>query len=258
MWMTAYAFLNIEEFVVAWEVYCGVMISTNETITDSGRPMSVFEVGRFRNNDAVWYTNELIMDAVRLNNHPTKISRLTGMYFFEDRESAMRIIGDPRWRSRHFTEEFLTEVELHPTGQITRVDHNWIFEKQVLASPIDEDDMTWIDDYWEGNPVPNKLPHWELIVEGSAIILDESVKSRAFKIIKNRQPRTLVRLEKSKAKRQRGSQYGHIVAWVTPTEDVRKGKVVYIIKGVEKDISNLPPDLRNEFFDIALSDNPHW
>lgn len=250
--MKGYVFLNIDSFVVAWEVHCGILISTNETITNSVRPMSVFEASKFRKNHVMWYENELIIDEIRKQNHPSKISRLTGMYFLEDRESALRVTKDPRWEDKYFDEEFLSEVDLLPSGEITKVDTNWIFENNVMKKHIDKNNMEWIDKYWKGEPMPTQTPLWELIMEGSAVILNESLKTKSFEIIKNRQPKTLPLLEKSRIERQRGSQYGHIVSWVMPIEDAKKGKVVYIIKGVEKNQLYFCPDLMNESFNISV------
>lgn len=238
--MKAYSFLNINQFSIAWEVYCGRLISTNATLTNSIRPMSIFETNRFREKQGFWYNNELIMEDIRSKSFPSKISRLTGMYFFDNKESAMKAVKDERWGDRYYDENYLVEVELSPKGNITRVDHDWIFEKKVPINPINTSEIDWIHKYWNGQAVNPTDPLWELIMEGTAEILDDDFKKRAFNVIKNQQPETLALLELSRIARDLDFQLGHIVSWVKPIPDSNnKAQVVYIIKAEEQEKEKL-------------------
>jgi len=274
--MKAYTFLDIEQFPIAWEVYCGELISTNATVTNSVRPMSVFEANRFRKKQGVWYNNELIIDDIRANNYPSKISRLTGMYFFEDKDSALKAAKDVRWGDRYYNANYLVEVELSPKGDVTKVDHDWIFEKKVPVNPIDKSQTDWIHKYWKGEAFNSSDPLWELIMEGTVKILDEKFKDRAFKVVEKKQPDTLAILELSRIGRDLEYQLGHIVSWVKPIPNsTEKAQVVYIIKMEEKETKKLLeqvksyekpkkmdlisdksrykiPELRDEFFDIPI------
>jgi len=58
------------------------------------------------------FQNELLIDAVRAQQFPQQVSRLWGIYFFEDLAQATQATA---WGG-HFRRENLAELEVYPIG----------------------------------------------------------------------------------------------------------------------------------------------
>jgi len=116
----AFVFLDIDHPVVAWGTYRGVLVSANAEYHPPQCPVSMMFAGILlhQNNTRLW--NELIIEKHRQLHFPRCISRLAGMYFFEDVDTASRAY---RWGG-HFSPTFLAEVEIHSTSEIYRYDAN--------------------------------------------------------------------------------------------------------------------------------------
>ena len=209
--MNKYVFLDIDDFAVAWEVYCGRLISVEESSVDGRIPMSSWMTSRVK-KDRNWLHNEMIMENIRRTYYPSQISRLRGMYFFEDKETAIR--ASLEWNDGRFKPDRLAEVEFLSGSTITKVDHNWIFDNMNnVINPSNQSDMEWIHKYWQGKTV-GREPLWELLVMGKAMILGTELRTKAYETIAQRQPKALGLLEISRIAWDLGYNFGHVATWL--------------------------------------------
>jgi len=156
--------------------------------------------------------NETIIEYVRSKSFQERVSRLRGMYFFENRELAQRAINE-HWGG-HFSADNLVEFELHPTSAPTRVDANWISEAPLGADGrLDLTNLTWIDQYWAGEP-KNENPLWETLVQGRAVVQDLEVRSRAYDLVKPQFPRSVVFMEMARLAGEVGSDGGLVMPFI--------------------------------------------
>jgi hypothetical protein len=89
--MRLFAFLNVDKPWIAWLVYRGEMVSSQASNTQA---LSVWHapylIAAARSGQAsAYYRREMTLESVRRGSFPEKISRLSGLYFFED-EGALR------------------------------------------------------------------------------------------------------------------------------------------------------------------------
>ena len=205
--MNGYVFLNTDDFCVAWEAYCGRLISVEESSSQGRTPMSSWMASLIKKNDVIWLHNEMIMETIRQAHFPSQISRLRGMYFFEDKETAIR--ASEEWHDGRFNLNNLAEVEFSPDSTITKVDHNWIYDNMRNAiDPTNESDTEWIYKYWRGETT-ERSPLWELLVKGKAqSVVGTGLRNRAYEAIRNKQPRTLGLLEISRVGWELDSHFG--------------------------------------------------
>ena len=147
-----------------------------------------------------YYKRELEIDAVRQTSFSAKVSRLTGLYFFQDKDSA-RIAGR-RW-GVNFKEEYLTEIEVLEQSAVSIHDSEWI--TKYMNSP----DKSWIPKYLQGEPC-NESPVWGRLVDGGAFILGTRGRQRAYETVKRTWPRSLGLLELSRVAVEMDSDLGLI------------------------------------------------
>ena len=78
-----------------------------------------------------------------------------------------------------FHQSILRNWSFYPTSAIFRHDANWI-----THAPIDKrgriKSEEWIPKYWSGKEYPGKIPVWELIVQGRAVICGTELRERAY------------------------------------------------------------------------------
>lgn len=212
-----FAYLNVEHPVVAWGVYRGVLVSAQATGTPPECPVSMMFAGIVQHRNNARFQNELQLDAVRLQRFAQEVSRLAGMYFFEDLAQAR---AATTWGG-HFRPENLADLEIHPVGRATRFDSNWITYAGVDGDGrFDQTDLSWIDRYWSGQPLGNS-PVWETIIRGRAVVLGTEVRNRAHDLIARAFPHALDMLEISRLAAAVGSDLGQTAAWVTQLSPTR-------------------------------------
>jgi hypothetical protein len=106
-----FAYLDITHPMVAWEVAIGRIQSAGETKNDSFS-VSLWAYSLLqsyvRQQQPIRSANELRLEAVRLQYHPTHVSRLRGLYFFKSKEDAS--VALDRWCMPQ-KKQFISEVE---------------------------------------------------------------------------------------------------------------------------------------------------
>jgi hypothetical protein len=209
-----FAFIDVEHPVVAWASYRGVLVSANVEFSPPSCPISMMFAGIIRTQNNVRLHNELLIEKYRQQHFPHCISRLTGMYFFENRESA----SCAHLWGGHFLPENLAEVLLFSTNPISRHDANWItFAPVDVNGEIENED--WIQNYWSGEPFPAREPAWELIAQGRAVICGSELRIRAYNNVYSNFPDALSLLEIGRIAAHLGSDLGQISAWLLTNED---------------------------------------
>jgi len=213
----AYAYLDIEHPVVAWGVYRGVLVSAQASTAPPNCPVSLMFAGIVHYKSNVRLQNEIIIDAVRASQFPSRTSRLAGMYFFTDSAQAAKAES---WGG-HFRPENLGEVEVHPVGEVTRVDSDWItYAETDRLGNLDTSDLSWIERYWAGEP-HGSTPVWETIVQGRAVVFGTKLRERAYNVLARDFPSALDTLEMARLAAEVGSDLGQTGAWITQSEPDR-------------------------------------
>jgi len=174
-----YAYLNIDHPIVAWGAYRGVLVSANAEHQPPNCPVSMMFAGIISHQNNARLSNELIIEKYRQQYFPSLPSRLSGMYFFES-ESDANLVND--W-GEHFSPEYLAEIELYPTSKVSRHDSNWV-TFALLDTKGHLIDKSWIHNYWSGLEYPEKIPVWELIAHGRAVICGTRLREKAYKKLK--------------------------------------------------------------------------
>ena len=209
-----FAFIDVENPAVAWASYRGVVVSANAEFNPPNCPISMMFAGIIRTQNNNRLHNELLIEKYRQQHFPDCISRLTGMYFFEDPHSASRVY---MWGG-HFSPENLAEVLLFATRPISRHDSNWITFALLNANGRIGNEE-WIYRYWSGEPFPEKEPLWEVIAQGRAVICGTELRIRAYNNVYAKFPDAVALLEIGRIAANLGSDLGQMSAWLLRNDD---------------------------------------
>jgi hypothetical protein len=209
--MKTFAFLNVDNPWIAWLVYRGEMVSPKASNT---RALSVWHgyylIDAARSGQrTVYYRREMAIEDVRRRSFQHKVSRLSGLYFFEDVESANR--AGQRWDG-NFREEHLAEIEIVGEPLVSRYDSEWI------THHMDSSDSSWMSSYLSGVQM-GESPLWELLIEGRGFILGTRVRERAYDTVKRTWPKSLGLLELSRVAVYLNSDLGLICPFLTVESD---------------------------------------
>jgi hypothetical protein len=207
--MRVFAFLDVDHPPVAWAAMRGVLVSVDRAPGPTRSFASFMMAGLIQHQSNWRLNNETIVEYVRTLRFDKKVSRLRGVYFFEDRGQAQKAI-DQKWGG-HFELSNLVELELYPQGEVTRVDANWITE--APRSPdgrLDTTDLTWIDKYWKGETKSDD-PTWEIVASGEATVLTTAARKKAYEVVKREFPKSWEFIEMSRLASEVGSHGGLIV-----------------------------------------------
>lgn len=207
-----WVFLDIRNPMCAWNVYRGGLSS----VPEGEGFISVWAAGLLRqlkdgNPGAI--KRELALEMVRADAYPNRISRLKGLYCFQDLQSAESAL---KWGNgiNHFRPAFLAELHLGKATSIgNRLDSSWITHAP-LSSDGSFSSLAWIPNYWAGSPMPGREPLWETVVEGRAWILGTDLRERAYALLSQRFPESLLALETARLAAWVGSDFGNIAGWL--------------------------------------------
>lgn len=196
-----FAFLDICRPYVAWATYRSVLITPPTVQVPKGRFVSWWWANLLR--DPVHLARELSLERVRAQHFPERISRLVGMFCFLDRSCAERATA---WGG-HFRAENLAELSLNEAVGRDRLDANWITNANRTA---DGPNGEWMSRYWQGEPYPGATPVWETLVEGRVVVLGTELRERAYQVVRDHWPGSLMWLEISRLGAWIGSDIGSI------------------------------------------------
>lgn len=151
--------------------------------------ISVSLASMLLNSSASRLEAEFSLEKIRLVTKPNSVSRLRGVFVFDDIESISRIWDSNKWGG-HFIDEYLVDVGVW-AKKSTRVDAAWIDEiinNQGLLLPGWEAAAV---NYWSGLPKSKGAPIWEVLVEGRFCIWSMHSKEEALKEISAIWPNSL-------------------------------------------------------------------
>lgn len=266
---TLYVALKLDDPTVAWEVYRGNMISCESIKNRTFQPISFWYVKYLKQCLRVAPTsiNETLLERVRESEFPEETSRLKGLYFFENKDDAQKILAF--WGMENHT---LIEAYYEHVTKVTRVDSKWITNYLSKVS-----DTKWMRKYWSGEPY-NAEPHWELLVKGKLVITDSNAIEKSYETVKRLWPRSLPLLELSRISALIGSELGHCapiilklsennfgLRYIINMEDAKNDEFLERLKGymtlnnipplVRSDTELVTPDLRKADFDFSIDTN---
>lgn len=203
-----------------WNIVRGGFDSVeNLSLYDQGFTLSVAVSSMIANGrgSAKRLESELQIEIVRQLTSPNSVSRLTGLFVFDDLESLSQLWDANDW-GEHFKQEFLTDVGV-VAKRSSRHDARWV------AHMIAEDGSLlpgWkraAVSYWSGEPYAGAIPIWERIVYGRFCIWSMHSKQAALNEIKALWPKSLNFLTVCMNFFAVGSHDGQVVSGITKTDD---------------------------------------
>lgn len=212
-----FMYLDIDDPIVAWNTYRGVLIS--QKLVERGMygdcvpalSVTMARILMYGNWERLEFEHEL--ENSRANAFPHRVSRLTGLYVFDTPESALAAAGE--WDG-HIDLEKLTDVGISAAPNRTRVDANWI---TWMLREREAQNPEWrhgIHPYWSSEPCPF-FPEaiWEVLVDGAVTVWGTRLRKQAYDLIRQEWPMSLALLEQSRLAAALGSDLGHISALIT-------------------------------------------
>ncbi len=191
-----FAFFDLENPLVAWNVVRGVYYSADHLQNNgAASAISVAMAGLLRNCSPNRISSEFSLEAFRAENYPNEVSRLQGLFVFDDIESVAEVWDGEIWGS-HFCSENLSDVGVY-AAKSSRLDSNWISNimKDDCALTSGWEDMAHA--YWQAKVFQDTRPIWENIVQGAVTIWGIDLKQRAIDEIRKYWPNSLKLLEYS-------------------------------------------------------------
>lgn len=200
----AWVFLNARHPLCAWATYRGSLVCPP---AEPGL-LSVWSAALLARDNTEQLGREFALENVRRQHYEHLVSRLRGMFCFLDLESAERALT---WGG-YFRPENLTELNLSEAGpRRDRFDAQWL-GKAVVNEQGHVADLEWAHQYWRGEPCDTGTPIWETLVDGRAIVLGTAIRERAYSIIKQAAPDSLMLLEIARLAAWIGSDLGNVFA----------------------------------------------
>ena len=197
--------LQLNNPVVRWNVARGIIDSPyNVQRYFDNTIISFFLFSRYFNNKKEMFDLEMKMEEIRLLRYPNKISRLRGLFFFDNRED----METAYLKLDSFRVSTPTEVIVPSDIHYDRYDMNWItyYDKSF---PDD-----WIDKYWQGQICPfcpdDSGPNWECLTYESLVIPDTNLRKEAMDSFSKEDDETTLLLQLAIM----GANYGYLTGAV--------------------------------------------
>lgn len=213
-----FVYLDIDHPLVAWNtvrgVYCSIdCLGSGEK--ESALSLSMANMMRGFNEERL--KSEMAIEYVRAKFFGNHVSRLRGVFVFDDIDSVSRLWYGSEWGA-HFNEKYMTDVGVS-ANKSCRLDANWIMEIMDSSGRLQSEWLECTRNYWSGTPHPVKEPIWERIVEGWVTIWGVDIKVQAYNEILKYWPKSLKLLEYSCNAATVGSNDGLVFAYMTHVEN---------------------------------------
>lgn len=250
-----YCYLDLEDPFVCWETCLGNFLSSkvHKDVYGVNSP-SLWVARTIQSHNNQRFTNELIIETVRAKYFPDKTSRLSGLFFLRDLDSAKDCLN---WGG-HFKVDNLCEVYYSTNGSITRCDSKWITDACVNSNGIIEKSYeNSIHKYWAGEPCPNdEFPAWEYIIDGVLSVLSQRIKILAWEKTLKNFPDSKNVLEHAFAATVLNLTAGHATPYIHQTASNRY-RLMYIIRLPKEEIETVHSKSEELFknFDIKIKSN---
>ena len=162
--------LDLNNPMVKWNVAIGALQSPLMVKKIDNLITTFFMANRLKNSTRLEMECEL--EVVRFMEFPDKISRLQGLFFFDNYDEFQKAIHIPP-----FNRGTLVEASIEPRSY-SRHDMNWITYYNKKNYPDD-----WCQKYWRGEECPFSeygVPVWECITNKTLLILDETLRKGIY------------------------------------------------------------------------------
>ena len=175
--ITLYAYFNIDNPMVAWEVAIGRVRTTYAT-KDEYYSVSLWQYSLLKsyseNGISQKFISELQLEKTRKKSYPNQVSRLQGLYFFENEDNAIQALS--RWGIK-VNKEYISPVTFY-YDKITKVDSEWV------TNYLNTEQSEWHEKYWQGDTLGVK-PLTEVLALGHGIILNSDLRNKAYEKVMN-------------------------------------------------------------------------
>ncbi len=172
-----YAFLDIDNPMVAWEVAVGRIKSASyDRTSDFGLSIWSYNLmhSYLKNGMSDRIQMEFELEKIRAEKFSDKVSRLKGVYFFESFEDAKESLDH---FGNGYDESYISEVSFEASS-FSKYDFNWITNSKSIEN------KDWMKKYWNGDSYSEK-PIYEIIAEGMGIVLNYDLRTKAYETIYN-------------------------------------------------------------------------
>jgi hypothetical protein len=213
-----WVYLNLNDAAVAWACYRGVLFPSEFYIKSKPglcplgwRAYTILKYAAESNNKNI-VSSEVILEDVRRRYYPDKVSRLTGMFAFLSRESAIK---GKSWGVGHFEEEFLVELNIDPLREYTVVDSSWFtrYANEGLSEDV-------AHAYWSGRPNPEEEQLWEVLFDSPASICGTEVRMKCLELFRRHMPQVLPVLDLARRAVELGFTFGTVFPLLSIKDDV--------------------------------------
>lgn len=224
-----FVYINIDNPIAAWNVVRSNFYSP-ACLPQSERAgaLSFGMADLLRDGNAARAIAEIRLEDFRRKHFPDSVSRLTGIFLFDDVDSAAHVWGNDGW-SAHFVSEYLTDVGVS-ADRSSRVDAAWITLMRNDKNMLVDGWEALAERYWSGEPASDQ-PIWERIIDGWVTIWGLDLKTRALEEINKFWPQSLPLLAIAANFAAIGSCDGAIVPYATRKDGLLK--VSYYLRMVD-------------------------
>ena len=177
---TLYAYLDIRNPLVAWEVAIGRVRSVSDVTRESfGVSTWTYSLLKKYATEGLdrRFINELMLESVRQSLRAPECSRLSDLYFFCSESDAYAALE--RWGLNNYR-SFVSAVNFS-SSQLTKVDSEWI------TSYLQSENTDWMPAYWQGKTLGVK-PLTEVLARGIGKVMSKELRHRAYESIIQRWP----------------------------------------------------------------------
>lgn len=184
-----FVYINIDNPMAAWNVVRSSFYSPSRLPkTERSGALSFGMADLLHKRNDARAAAEFRLDEYRKRYFPNAVSRLTGIFLFDDIDSAARVWSRDTWGG-HFTSEYLTDVGIS-ADLSSRLDAAWIAKMRNDNNILVDGWESMAGKYWSGEPASDQ-PIWERIIEGWVTIWGLDLKARALKEIQECWPQSL-------------------------------------------------------------------
>ncbi len=244
-----YIYADIDNPMVAWNLARGTFCTPDCLPEEDGHSALSFAMARMlENSSPKRLTAEIKLEQVRSRFYPGQVSRLKGLFAFDDIDSVAGTWVDRQWGG-HFSSDNLTDIGV-AFRKSSRHDSNWL--NLVMDADCNLLDG-WEDSahqYWQGAPCSGPQPIWERIFLGCATVWGTEIKRRAIDEVRKYWPNSITLLEISANCVLLGSHDGIIVPFITGSEGM--ANIEFCLRMVDC----ARPDFVNSLESLTKSSNP--
>ncbi|KZK98209.1 MULTISPECIES: hypothetical protein [unclassified Pseudovibrio] len=216
-----FIYIDIENPMVAWNAFRSSFYSPSRLPqSERSGALSFGMAALLRDGNAARAAAEFRLEDFRRKHFPNAVSRLTGIFLFDDVDSAAQVWESDSW-SGHFNSEYLTDVGIS-ADHSSRLDAAWITLMRNNENTLVEGWEELAERYWSGEPASDQ-PIWERIIEGWVTIWGLDLRTQALNEIKRFWPESLPLLAVAANSAAIGSCDGAVVPFA-----IRKGSTIEI------------------------------